>query len=312
VALLAHARHASRVGDLAGSVQVNCDRAGKMTFGVVTDIGAACAAGRAAYDGAGEIALDFGLTTLFGTSEGQLLGQDWLKRLRQFDKTISLIAASQQRAGKKPRESKRYCAWVERLRGFLKTEVNRVLNKLVRDRRPKDLVLERLDFRNPELSRQLNRIIGNCGRSVLKAKLAALEQEKGITSTEVNPAYTSRKCGSCGYVDTRNRPGGERFRCLFCGRKKHADLNAPINISQRRALVDGALWMNKASVLAHEVAAFMAAHPEMRKRHAGQRGLPADPRWSNPYFAKVLPARGGHPPAVRRAKEGQSQVLVAA
>jgi putative transposase len=312
VPLLTHARHQSRSGEIAGAVQVNCDRSGSLTFGVVTDIGAACAATRAAYDGAGEIALDFGLATLFGTSEGQLLGQGWLKRLRQFDKTISLIAASQQRAGKKPRESKRYCAWVDRLRGFIEAEVNRVLNKLVQDRRPKELVLERLDFRNPELSRRLNRIIGNCGRSVLKAKLAALEQEKGITSTEVNPAYTSQKCEACGYVDKRNRPSDKRFRCLFCGHIKHADLNAPRNISQRRALADGALWMNKASVLAHEVAAFMAAHPVMRKRHAGQRGLPADPRWSNPYFDKVLPARRGNPPAVRRAKEGQSPALVAA
>ncbi len=312
VPLLSHWRHQSRSGELAGSVQINCNRAGELTFGVVTDIGAACAAARASYQGEGEIALDFGLTTMFGTSEGQLLGQNWLKRLRQFDKTISLIAASQQRAGRKPRESKRYCAWVERLRGFIKSEVNRVLNKLVKDRRPKELVLERLDFRNPELSRRLNRIIGNCGRAVLKAKLAALEEEKGITSTEVNPAYTSQKCEACGYVDKRNRPEGGKFRCLFCGRTKHADLNAPSNVSRRRALADGALWINKASVLAHEVAAFMADYPVMRKRHAGQRGLPADPRWSNPYFAKVLPARGGHPPAVRRAKEGQPPVLVAA
>ena len=99
-------------------------------------------------------------------------------------------------------------------------------------------------------------------------------------------------------MDKRNRPEGGKFRCLFCGRTKHADLNAPSNVSRRRALADGALWINKASVLAHEVAAFMADYPVMRKRHAGQRGLPADPRWSNPYFAKVLPARGGHPPAV--------------
>jgi len=313
VPLLAHKHHQNRQGHLAGAIQVNCDRSGSLTFGVVTDMGAIFAAERAAYQGTGEIALDFGLTTLFGTSEGQLLGQNWLKRLKQFDKVVANIAACQQRAGKKPRESRRYGDWVERLRGFIKTEVGRVLNKLVKDRRPKELALERLDFRNPELSRRLNRIIGNCGRAAIQAKLAALKDEKGITSTEVNPAFTSQKCASCGYVDARNRPrGGKRFSCLFCGRTKHADLNAPINIGERRALPDGALWMNKASVLAHEVAAFMAVHPVMRKRHNGQRGLPADPRWSNPYFKAVVPREEVISPAVRRAKEGQSQVMVAA
>ena len=58
VPLLSHWRHQSRSGELAGSVQINCNRAGELTFGVVTDIGAACAAARASYQGKGEIAFD--------------------------------------------------------------------------------------------------------------------------------------------------------------------------------------------------------------------------------------------------------------
>lgn len=76
-------------------------------------MGEAYVKSRADYDGHGILALDFGLSTLFATSKGQLLGQSWLKRLRRYDALLTMIAASQQRAGKKPRKSKRYRALVE-------------------------------------------------------------------------------------------------------------------------------------------------------------------------------------------------------
>jgi len=152
VPLLTYDYHARRPGRVTNGVQVNLNREGKLTFGIVTDMGEACAKSRADYDGHGLLALDFGLSTLFATSEGQLLGQAWLKRLKRYDALISMIAASQQRAGRKPRDSRRYRALVEDVRGFLRTEVGRVLNRLVEQGKPRELVLERLDFRHSDLS----------------------------------------------------------------------------------------------------------------------------------------------------------------
>ena len=97
--------HDKRPGRVTNGVQVN-ERDGRLTFGVVIDMGEACAKSRAEYDGHGLLALDFGLSTLFATSEGQLLGQGWLKRLKRYDALISMIAARQQRAGRKPRDSR--------------------------------------------------------------------------------------------------------------------------------------------------------------------------------------------------------------
>jgi len=299
VPLLTYDHHAKRPGRVTNGVQVNRDREGRLTFGVVTDMGEACAKSRADYDGAGAIALDFGLSTLFATSEGQLLGQGWLKCLRRYDALLNLIAASQQRAGKKPRDSKRYRALVEDVRGVLRTEVGRVLNLLVKQGRPKELVLERLDFRNPDLSRRLNAILRNCGRSVIQSKLADLEQRFGITSTEVNPAYSSQTCSrpGCGYVDKRNRPSQARFRCLWCGHTKHADLQAAPNIGQRRALAIGSVFQRKDAVLAEVVRAFGERRVRsLRPGRTGSRGAPADPRTTNPYF-------GGVPLAVVRSSE---------
>jgi putative transposase len=92
VPLLTYEYHDKRPGRVTNGVQVN-ERDGRLTFGVVIDMGEACAKSRAEYDGHGLLALDFGLSTLFATSEGQLLGQGWLKRLKRYDALISMIAA---------------------------------------------------------------------------------------------------------------------------------------------------------------------------------------------------------------------------
>lgn len=127
------------------------------------------------------VALDFGLKTLFGTDQGDLLGRDFPARIKVYDALLTTLQKHIQRSGGKPRQSKRYRALAAKVRGFVITEVNRVLNRLAHRLKPGHLVLERLRFCSPELSCSLNRIIQNCGRGVIAAKLTALEQEYGVT-----------------------------------------------------------------------------------------------------------------------------------
>ncbi len=47
---------------------------------------------------------------------------------------------------------------------------------------------------------------------------------------EVNPAYTSQRCSSCGHTDKENRKTQARFLCVNCGYSSNADTNAAINI----------------------------------------------------------------------------------
>lgn len=282
VPLLTYDFHEQRPGRITDGIQINMDRDGHLTFGVVTDMGEACAASRDAYDGNGEIALDFGLSTLFATSNGKMLGQNWLRDLRRYDERITKIARGMQRRGLKPRQSQRYRDAVVALRGFLRTEIGRVLNKLVEQGQPTELVVERLDFRNPSLSRRLNRILQNAGHSIIRAKLQDLEERLGITSTEVNPAYTSQTCSRCGYVDKKNRRDQKTFRCLWCGHVMHADLNAARNIGERRALPIGSVFQGKAAILAELVRRFGERRVIMTR--SGGRGSTTDPRSSNPCF----------------------------
>ncbi len=46
----------------------------------------------------------------------------------------------------------------------------------------------------------------------------------------VNPRYTSQKCPNCSYIDSENRPGQSKFKCLKCDYESNADLVGALNI----------------------------------------------------------------------------------
>jgi putative transposase len=280
------------------TVQVSERReARELRFGLITDIRPAIAARQAdpatAYVAKMlEVNLDFGLKALFATDRGDLLGRGFLERLKHLDGLIQPLVKHLQRSGLEPRQSKRYCALVERIRGFARTEIKRVLNRLVGCLRPGHLVLERLNFQNPDLSKRMNRLVQNCGRGIIRAKLKGLEEEFGVTSEEVNPAYTSQTCSNpvCGYVDRRNRREQARFRCLWCGSKIHADVNAGRMLGSRRSVSEaGSFGRTKRMALAEATRRFCERWPAARSMppgpgRKGRKGPPADPRWTNPYF----------------------------
>src|SRR5690606_41326469 len=58
--------------------------------------------------------------------------------------------------------------------------------------------------------------------------------ERRSRKPEETAAYSSQECSACGYVEARNRDG-ERFRCLWCERRIHADVNAARIIGRRRS-----------------------------------------------------------------------------
>ena len=277
VPLLGYDHFAERKGPKALSVQV-IERDGDLVFGVMTDMAETFAASRAAYRPRIEsIALDLGLKTLFATDRGDLLGRGWLDQLRAHDARITKLAAYRQRHGLKTR-SPRYKAAVARLRGLIRTEVGRVLNRLVDVHAPAQIVVERLDLRNPNLSRRLNRILSHFGKREVTRKLQDLHDRLGIETVKVNPAYSSQAHTSCGYVDVKNRPRQAHFRCLWCGATRHADVNAARNLLRRRSdAVLGDCRRPKQAILGELVRRFSERFPRLKD-------WPPDPRRHNPYF----------------------------
>jgi putative transposase len=145
-----------REGQRCQTVQINESDDGTLRVGVITDVSGPFADQRAAYTPLRDnLAIDFGLSTLVATDAGDLMGRDALRHLEKLDKRISTIARHRQKAGLKVR-SPRYDRAAQELRGWLRTEINRILNRLVLLRKPAHLTVEKLDFRVPGLSKRMN------------------------------------------------------------------------------------------------------------------------------------------------------------
>ncbi|MEU4039857.1 RNA-guided endonuclease InsQ/TnpB family protein [Streptomyces collinus] len=80
--------------------------------------------------------------------------------------------------------------------------------------------------------RGLNRAILGKGWHRLELALTNAARYTGTTMVKVNPAYTSQRCSTCGFVSEGNRESQAAFRCKApgCGHRAHADVNAAINI----------------------------------------------------------------------------------
>lgn len=131
--------------------------------------------------------------------------------------------------------------------------MGRILNALVAQYAPREIVLEALDFRDTQLSKRMNRILRNFGRGIVKDKLTALSEEYGIVVTEVPAAYTSQECPHCHHVAKQNRPQRGLFCCEKCGFTRHADVVGALNTWSRRswpeAKAGSSFWLRREVVL---------------------------------------------------------------
>ena len=71
----------------------------------------------------------------------------------------------------------------------------------------------------------LNRGILDAGWGRFADMLGYKSVWAGSTVVEVQAAYSSQTCAACGCIDARSR-NGERFECMACGHRDHADNNA--------------------------------------------------------------------------------------
>ena len=195
------------------------------------------------------IGVDWGVKSLFATSDGRLLGLELYAWLSERDTELE---NAHQGAEPQPYPLpgiETLPPVNKRIRDHVTNEVNRLLNRLG-EQDIKEIVVEELDFRHSGLTRRMNRIVSRAGRNAVKCKLQDLQDNKGVTVTKVNPAYTSQECPNCGCTDPRNRKTRDLFRCICCGYTLHADINASRNIRARRSRRDGWRFIGRKQILA--------------------------------------------------------------
>ena len=76
----------------------------------------------------------------------------------------------------------------------------------------------------------LNKSILDQGWGEFKRQLDYKLDWQGGRMIEVDFRYTSQTCSRCGYRTEENRVSQALFRCLACGHKENADVNASMNI----------------------------------------------------------------------------------
>ena len=178
-----------------------------------------------------KIGIDVGLNTLIATNFGDLFGRTLYAKLKHYDTRLMELSAKQQKQNRSV-DTKQHRRIVKTIRSIIKNEIGRIINRMIDLYHPKEIVIEKLNFKNSRLSRQTNRILRNFGKSVLTRKLESVKELLGIKITEVNPAYTSQECRVCGYVDERNRKG-DRFKCLMCSHEGNADVDGSVTVLDR-------------------------------------------------------------------------------
>ncbi len=162
------------------------------------------------------VAIDLGYNKLITTDTGEIYGSEL--------KPIYLKLAN------KLRGSKNYKQYLQ----YKRTEINRILNKFVKEQNLFTLCCEDLKElrKSSKMShKELNKQQYFTYAQAL-AKLDALSQTEGFLLIKVNPAYTSQTCSKCGEIHKESRMN-ENFKCISCNMELDADINAARNILQR-------------------------------------------------------------------------------
>jgi len=256
--------------------QINIDRDCNMTINLIKDR-------EKCFDYVShtpEIALDLGLNNLFATDRGDLFGREFKEKLIEYDKIITTLQSNLQKQQLKPLSSRRYRELIRKVRAHLKNEVCRIINKIIRLYKPGKIIVEKLNFTSPNLSKRMNRILSKFGKREIENKFQSISEEFGIVITYINPAYTSQECSRCGYIDKGNRKNREEFICKLCALKLHADVNGARCCLKRSSIKEVSIYKSKKSVLCILTGRFLRDMERLGRLYSKATALTD----KNPYF----------------------------
>ena len=228
------------VGKLKNSIQIKISN--KIEYGFIKDVESK------SYKGFSTIGIDVGLVNILSSSSGSQYGKRFYKLLKKYDIIIQKIIKNRMKQSlykNCPKLNRLY----NKVQNFVKNEIGRCLNRLIKLEQPKIIVIENIKNityktkNNNQLNKTMRRLLGRSGFSKIGDRLKSkCKDRKNIELIEVNPAYTSQLCSRCGYVDKRNRKKQSEFRCLNCGNSNNADYNSSINIRDRRSISDFGIY----------------------------------------------------------------------
>lgn len=209
-----------------------------------------------------EIGIDKGMKNLISTSSGNIYGKNIFNKIfkkleKQFNKDKNRQRIFQYMKNLKDNKkmenirnnnltSIKRNKFMKKTKIFGKNIINREIKKLIKEEKPTLIVKELLNFKNPnnKVSKKIRNRLNKWYSGYINEKIELECNKLEINFIDVNPAYTSQICSSCGVLAERN---GEIFICKNCG-TKHADINAAINILKRKDIKEINLYTKKEKV----------------------------------------------------------------
>ena len=135
-----------------------------------------------------------------------------------------------------------------RIKERSKSYINRELKKFFENEKPSEIIKEDLTWEkigSKKKGKGFRAKISRWEKGYLDNQIEWKALQKNIKTTNVNPAYTSQICHSCGNFGKRN---GDIFECEHCNTKYDADVNAANNIKLRKDIKKITLYTSAANV----------------------------------------------------------------
>jgi transposase len=194
------------------------------------------------------IALDAGSTEVFVDNLGYSYGLEFGETLKKVSDQMNVTGKGRNKAyvvrnltsskkkahritknnlGRKKLNSRRRKSQIQ-----IREQISHAIHQVVEDRDPSIIITENLDIRGKAYNKEMSRLVSHWMRGSLKERLGFLALLVSYHHKQVNPAYTSQMCPECWFVHKRNR-AGDRFKCLNCGYRDHADWVAARNLITR-------------------------------------------------------------------------------
>ncbi|MEU9750768.1 RNA-guided endonuclease InsQ/TnpB family protein [Streptomyces niveus] len=224
-------------------------------------------------DPVGFLGIDLGIANIATTSDGEIMAGRELNRFRDRERELRTKLQRKNTPSAKRRLKKRRRKEMRRAKDINHKIAKHVVAEAERTGRGialEDLrgIRDRVRLRKPQRATHASWSFAQLGSFI-----AYKARKTGVPVVYVDPAYTSRTCAECGYIDKANRVSQARFVCRNCGFVDHADRNGSRNIRARA----WELWRRGAQSVA-------PAPPRKPRRGTGRKRsiTPSDARCASP------------------------------
>lgn len=185
-----------------------------------------------------EVGLSLGMQHMFTTHEGTVYGEQFGELHQELVDYMSAAAATYRREKANNAGRKKYQARKAKLDAGLESYVNKEINRLIEEEKPKVLYLPKLPKNSTAgYNRKINYSVGIWKKGLIRERLQQKCLEHAVEIVEVFGKGISSECSECG---STGKYGGEIFRCGNCGYETDKKRNAAQNALKRGQIQESA------------------------------------------------------------------------